>query len=566
MKHVCVPACAQIFTLDMVLQFCVVYQKTAEKGDDVRFISERQKIIRHYFLGWFPLDLFSILPSIFDIVPLVEASYNEEGNAMNAEASEKLSGFRMIRALRLVKLVRLIRASRLLARWQARIGLSFGATTLLRIVVMMALVCHWYACVFALQAVLHDDPYSTWLGLQGHCSSVPLVLEGANANLTISEVFEKQCEGFDLPTFYLAAFSWSAMIITGLGGTDWYPSQDNAETAIVTALVVFGAIMWAKVLATFCDLATNSDPSAVEYRQAIDDLNRFCNSQGLDSKLKRRLRQYFAQRKHIMMAKSASGVIHKMSTSLQIEVVMLVHNHWLKNIWFLRGAEDPCLVQLALRMEACVFAPSELPDPENLYILHRGIVMVGGRVLTSGKMWGEELILDDEHFRPNPARCMTYVEVYSISRLVFFKVTNSFDEARRLVRKGACKILVQRGVIKLVRKLRKQKRHGDHRGFLEMILDAAETADGHIATVGSVGGDTVSLQLMDDVKETKNTVESVALQMDAMRLALNALLQKQGLDPIPTPRLTGEQQRAAKRQKQKTSNPSKDASFKASPE
>ena len=99
-----------------------------------------------------------------------------------------------------------------------------------------------------------------------------------------------------------SAFSWSAIIITGLGGTDLYPSQDNVETALVTMLVVFGAIMWAKVLATFCDLATNSDPSAVEYRQALDDLNRFCNSQGLSVELKRRLRQYFHQRKHIMVS------------------------------------------------------------------------------------------------------------------------------------------------------------------------------------------------------------------------------------------------------------------------
>ena len=53
-------------------------------------------------------------------------------------------------------------------------------------------------------------------------------------------------------------------------------------------LVVFGALMWAKVLATFCDLATNSDPSAVEYRQAIDDLNAFCRNHALEAELRRR--------------------------------------------------------------------------------------------------------------------------------------------------------------------------------------------------------------------------------------------------------------------------------------
>ena len=52
-------------------------------------------------------------------------------------------------------------------------------------------------------------------------------------------------------------------------------------------------------------------------------------------------------------------------------------------------------MQLAMRMEPFVFAPSELPEPHHLYVIHRGIVMHGLRVLTSGRMWGEEVLLDD---------------------------------------------------------------------------------------------------------------------------------------------------------------------------
>lgn len=190
--------------------------------------------------------------------------------------SRVLQGFRAVRALRLVKLVRLIRASRLVARWQARIGLSHSVVTLLRIIVLMFLACHWYACVLALQAVLHDDPAVTWLGVQGHCSSVPITIP-PGASLS---VFEKQCPELDLSSFYLAAFATSALIITGLGGTDGYPSQNNVETMIITVLVVMGAFMWAMVLATFCELATNADPAALDYRQALDDLNRFCSTHG----------------------------------------------------------------------------------------------------------------------------------------------------------------------------------------------------------------------------------------------------------------------------------------------
>ena len=104
-----------IFILDMVLQFFVVYQSVNETvGGDSKWVTERQKIVRHYLFGWFPLDLLSIIPSTFDFVPFVISRAESEGDV---ELAEKLSGLRAIRALRLVKLVRLIRASRLFNRW-----------------------------------------------------------------------------------------------------------------------------------------------------------------------------------------------------------------------------------------------------------------------------------------------------------------------------------------------------------------------------------------------------------------------------------------------------------------
>ena len=115
--------------------------------------------------------------------------------------------------------------------------------------------------------------------------------------------------------------------------------------------------------------------------------------------------------------------------------------------------------------------------------------MHGGRVLTSGKMWGEEMILDAAHATTAPAvaRCMTYVEVYSISRQVFFKVTSSFDTAARLVRRGAVLVIARRGVIKLVKQLRQQRDEGDGRSFMELVLDAANSAKGERAKVIAIG-------------------------------------------------------------------------------
>lgn len=55
---------------------------------------------------------------------------------------------------------------------------------------------------------------------------------------------------------------------------DYHPSSvSDVETLIVTILVVLGAFVWTRVLALFCDIATNSSPGLTAFRQQLDCLN-----------------------------------------------------------------------------------------------------------------------------------------------------------------------------------------------------------------------------------------------------------------------------------------------------
>lgn len=83
-----------------------------------------------------------------------------------------------------------------------------------------------------------------------------------------------------------------------------------------------------------------------EYRQTMDDLNRFCRDENLPTGLRRRLREYFMQRRRMTKARASRSVLAKMSPSLQAEVTLRVQAHWLRHIWFLRGAEPQFMVEL----------------------------------------------------------------------------------------------------------------------------------------------------------------------------------------------------------------------------
>merc|ERR1712185_491650 len=128
------------------------------------------------------------------------------------------------------------------------------------------------------------------------------------------------------------------MLITGTGGTDFYPSSaSDAETIVVCALVLCGALLWTYVLALFCNMATNSNPGLTQFRQLLDGLNHFIRAHRLPHDMARRLREYLHQQKPGQLGKYAEKAIPVLSPTLQVEVILHVHRVWLESTWFLKG-------------------------------------------------------------------------------------------------------------------------------------------------------------------------------------------------------------------------------------
>ena len=85
------------------------------------------------------------------------------------------------------------------------------------------------------------------------------------------------------------------------------------------------------------------------------------------------------------------------------------------------------MAQLAMRLEPMVFAPSELVPVGKMYICHRGIALYGGKIMTAGRVWGEDMILESLHLiKAYSARAMNYLESYSISKDDLLSVAANF--------------------------------------------------------------------------------------------------------------------------------------------
>ena len=203
---------------------------------------------------------------------------------------------------------------------------------------------------------------------------------------------------------------------------------------------------------SFAQIATNSNPEAIVFRQTVDDLNTFMADQRLPGEMQIKLRRYFHQRKNLQMMSKASEVVGKLSSSLQVEVVMHCHGYWLKEVSFLQDVESGFLVQVARMMLPIVFSPYELPPQRTLYVVRSGLVLRASRVISAGQVYGEDVCVDGPPDEMSvTSRCMTYVEVLALTQGKLRAVVGSFVRAAKRVRRIEIKYLITRAIRRIMR-------------------------------------------------------------------------------------------------------------------
>jgi hypothetical protein len=248
------------------------------------------------------------------------------GSSSSSSSSQPFALLRFLRLLRLAKLVRLLRASRLYNRWIKRVTLSTGTLTLIQCFVGVSLTTHWWACIIGLQTMLHADVPQTWLGPHAYNYCPTLSAAAVNASSSSVDAYFTSCPSLDPATFYLASLTWAMLLISGTGGTDYYPSStSNGETMVVGALTILGALLWTYVLALFVEHVTNANPGLTQFHQLLDGLNDYISYHRLPDRMGERMREYLHQQKGVQLHLFDERALHSLSKTMQIEVTLHVH-------------------------------------------------------------------------------------------------------------------------------------------------------------------------------------------------------------------------------------------------
>ena len=122
--------------------------------------------------------------------------------------------------------------------------------------------------------------------------------------------------------------------------------------------------------------------------------------------------------------------------------------------------------------------------------------LYGGKVLTSGKVWGEDMILSTIHLRSKyAARCMTYVEVYMMGRDDLIQLAMRHPATLKLIRRSAFRLGFRREMIRRATDSIKKRNE-------ELGIKAAESAaDKMLVAVSSRKLDEEQAKEVDRVRQ-----------------------------------------------------------------
>lgn len=320
-----------IFLIDVIFQFFLMYPKRTagsfEESGAGAYEMRLGEIAKQYIIRgpFFAIDVLSLIPSIFDIIPVVQDQSNSSPKALKT--------LRIIRVLRLFKLLRLLRASKMLNRLIDRISWSVKSVRLLQLLFITLLMAHMYGCILAIITTLAESPLDSWLATTGYCTPDPAAdTDDERGYVCVDEWWR-----------YQTCLWWGTGLLTAAQHEPFPPGPfephfsnssrgiifSAGEAAAVQAMQLVGMFIWTFIFGTLIATLSHSDPAAVAFDIALDNLNTFCRHYHVPGEQAREMRHFLHETRHEQYERLKLDVYGMLSPGLQEKVSMKLNGTWL---------------------------------------------------------------------------------------------------------------------------------------------------------------------------------------------------------------------------------------------
>lgn len=415
-----------LWFIGMGLQFFLAYPDPKHPS---KFIKAWPKIVSNYFTKWFPIDALSLIP--VDSYCIWVRSGNDD--VLNIVTDSEL-----FRILRLVRLLRLCRFLAIFDRWSVYFGFSYAVLTLLKFFTCLVAICHWTACLWGGLAL-----YSKRNGEINWLSALEEA-KGGPENLYTDHF-----------RVYFLALYWAIITVTSIGYGDITP-QSGREYLVASFCTTYMAAAWAYVIGSVCTIVSTLQPHEIFFKRTMDDLNWVMADREMPAELCTTLRAYFHEAREMHKQSVEEAVISQMSPMLQGEFSMFLNKTWLQKVWYLRDMNRDILIWTARHLALMIYAPTEeILQERTLFIVRHGMVARRGRILSSGDIWGEDMLLSNDQLRDNNIpKALGYLSVLRLHIADLFDIVVSYPEAKARLRWAQVRIATIRGMIMLAKHIK----------------------------------------------------------------------------------------------------------------
>jgi hypothetical protein len=222
------------------------------------------------------------------------------------------------------------------------------------------------------------------------------------------------------------------------------------------------AAIWAYVIGAVCGIVSTMEPHEMSFKRTMDDLNWLMSDRRMPHDMCRKLRRYFHETREMNRRRAEREVIDQMSPKLQGEFALFMHQKWIEKVWYLRNMPHEIIVFMSRNLDMAVYSPNEeVFSDRTLFIVRRGICALSGKILVSGDIWGEDMLLSNDFLRSkNRARSLSYLSVLMLHVEDMVDIVANFPEARARLRWSQVQIAIVRGVQKIAEVTRDLDKRG----------------------------------------------------------------------------------------------------------
>ena len=302
------------FLLDMLASSRTCYYEDETDA----YMTIPQKILKNYFMTWFVVDFFSVVP--------LDLMFGSSGGSMGAIfRSFKL--IKVIRLLRLLKLARLAKLRKYLTRLEDALGINPATFELLKMILEVMFIGHLTACLYWYLSVVMTK--HAWFDL-----------------LDLREA--------SLGEQYVTTIYWTFTTLATVGYGDITPIN-TSERIVTVVVMILGATVFGYIVANVSTLMGSLDVTSTRMNERIAEVTEYLTEKNAPSQLSDAIIKHVKYMFTQASAFDERGILSRLPNYIVRRMILYQHSETLSKIAIFKYLDSKGVILYLFRRLQPVF-------------------------------------------------------------------------------------------------------------------------------------------------------------------------------------------------------------------